>query len=193
VTETARYRVFVDDNSDPGSRYERGVFDSATAAISACREMIDRDLADLHQPGMSAEELYTRYRFDGRDPFIVPIDGEPEVVFSAWRYAEERAAAICGKVPAPPDDATAQEADDEPSFWTVAAKHPFVMRLSRTTGAEFYNRRTLAWHRWRGPIPPCARMVTRAVAWKWMCSEALGLDFGTVEPPFREWPEPASG
>lgn len=95
------------------------------------------------------------------------------------------------------DDAPAEapaapiESGDEPSFWTVAAKFPFVMRMS-SAGAEFYNRRTGRWHRWPGEFPPCARMVTKADAWRWLRHQALALDFGTIDPPYRDWPAPAS-
>jgi hypothetical protein len=92
---TARYRVFVEENRDPESRYEKGIFDSADAAVAVCRQMVDADLADLHQPGMTAEALFYLFRLDGRDPWIVPLDGAPGVAFRGWDYAEARAAAIC--------------------------------------------------------------------------------------------------
>ncbi len=94
----ASYRVLVDENAhfmDADERWELGTFDTAEAAISACKRMVDEDLRELRKPGMTAAELIERYRSFGDDPFIVPINGAPPVEFSAWDYAEERATAIC--------------------------------------------------------------------------------------------------
>lgn len=190
----AAYVVMVDENShylDRDERWTRGSYATAEEALAECRRMVDDDLAETYRPGMTAEQLLTGYYADGRDPFVVPRGDAEFVRFSGWEYAEDRAPVICGEAPVMPAEGVAQEPDGEPSFWTVAAKHPFVMRLSPTTGAEFYNRRTGRWHRWPGPVPPCVRMVTKAAAWKWLRSEALGLDFGTLDRDHRDWPEPA--
>jgi len=98
---------------------------------------------------------------------------------------EAEARQIMDEAPAP------AVSDDAPSFWVVLAKYPFVIRGS-AAGAHFFNRRTGRWHEWPGSIPPCVHLVSQADAWKWLRSEALGLDFGTVERPWREWPEPAT-
>ena len=194
---TAAYVVMVDENShylDRDERWTRGSYATAEEALAECRRIIDADLAELHQPGMAAEQLITGYRASGRDPFIIPRDGAEFVAFSGWTYAEQRAAAICGEAPAATDEpAAAIESDNEPSFWTVAAKYPFLMRLSPETGAEFFNRRTQRWHRWPGQVPPCVRIVSRATAWEWLRHEALGLDFGTLDRDHRDWPEAAGG
>jgi hypothetical protein len=92
------YRVIVDENfhyMDSDERWELGVFDTAQEALAACRRMVDHDLMGIHKPGMSVADLMARYQAFGDEPFIVPIDGAPAVEFSAWHYAEERAAAIC--------------------------------------------------------------------------------------------------
>jgi hypothetical protein len=93
---TAKYRVMVDQNFDPEERWTLGTFATADEALSACRRIVDEDLGQIHKPGMSAAELIERYRTFGDDPFIVPIDGAPAVDFSAWDYAEQRAAKVCG-------------------------------------------------------------------------------------------------
>jgi hypothetical protein len=91
------YRVYVDDNYDyMEGRYTLGEFDSADAALAACKRIVDECLASHHEPGMHAGALITLYRMFGDDPWIAPLDGAPAVEFSAWRYAEERAAVICG-------------------------------------------------------------------------------------------------
>jgi hypothetical protein len=99
VTARARYRVWVDENShyqDPESRWTLGTFDTADAALAACRKMVDDDLMNLHRPGMAADALLAGYRALGDDPFVVPISGAAAVEFSAWTYAEEMCRAICG-------------------------------------------------------------------------------------------------
>jgi hypothetical protein len=67
-----RYKVVVDDNfhyQDPDERREQGV-----------------------------ESLYDRFTSFGDDPSIVVIDGtDDRATFSAWSYAKERCAVICGE------------------------------------------------------------------------------------------------
>ncbi len=96
-----RYQVMVDDNfhyQDPEERREQGVYATLEEAIAACREIVDRSLAEEHRPGASAEALLDRYASFGDDPFIVVLDGlDARAAFSAWRYAEERARAICAE------------------------------------------------------------------------------------------------
>src|SRR5438105_905972 len=42
-------------------------------------------------PGTTATELYELYIAFGPDPFVVPLDpNDPDVKFSAWRYAKEQ-------------------------------------------------------------------------------------------------------
>jgi hypothetical protein len=88
--------------------------------------------------------------------------------------------------------AMAAPKDDAATFMKVCAKHSFIIRLS-TGEAEFFNRRTLRWHPWPGPIPPCARPVSKAVAWTSIYQDTRHLDFGTLDRPWREWPAPAAG
>jgi hypothetical protein len=94
----SRYKVLVDDNfdyMDQDKRYEHGVFPTAEAAIAACKRIVDRNLHDFMQPGMTAPELYDAYTGYGDDPFIVCVNAEDEPVgFSAWDYAEERSRLI---------------------------------------------------------------------------------------------------
>jgi hypothetical protein len=90
----SRYKVLVDDNfdyMDQDKRYERGVFPTAEEAISACKSIVDSNLNDFMQPGMTASELYDAYTGFGDDPFIVCVNADDEPVrFSAWDYAKER-------------------------------------------------------------------------------------------------------
>jgi hypothetical protein len=94
----SRYKVIVDDNfdyMDLDKRYERGVFLTAAEAISACKRIVDSNLTDFMQPGMTASELYNAYTGFGDDPFIVCVNaGDEPVRFSAWEYAEERSRLI---------------------------------------------------------------------------------------------------
>jgi hypothetical protein len=96
-----RYKVLVDDNfhyMEEDARYERGTYDTPAAAVAECRAMVDGWLQHEYQAGTTAEALYEHYTSFGEDPFIVVIDGtDAAAKFSAWTYAKERCAAICGK------------------------------------------------------------------------------------------------
>ena len=88
------YTVLVDDNfhyMDARHRWTLGVFDTLDEALAACRRIVDEDLANLHEPGMSGQELFERYCMFGEDPFVF----DPGVEFSAWDYAREQAEALC--------------------------------------------------------------------------------------------------
>ncbi len=95
-----RYKVMVDDNfhyMEEDARYELGSYDTLDAAVAECRALVDRWLQDQYKPGVTAEALYEHYTGFGEDPFIVVIDGtDANAKFSAWTYAKERCAAICG-------------------------------------------------------------------------------------------------
>jgi hypothetical protein len=80
---------------DSDARWTAGEFETTEAALAKCREMIEEDLAHLHQLGMNAAELFARYKDFGDDPFIVSLGDAEPVEFSAWDYAERRSVQIC--------------------------------------------------------------------------------------------------
>lgn len=91
------YTVFVDDNfhyQDQDARTLHGRFETAQAALAACQKIVDDCLLHLHKPGMTGVEMFEAYTGFGDDPFII-AEGAPEVEFSAWTYAEQRAGEIC--------------------------------------------------------------------------------------------------
>jgi hypothetical protein len=98
-----QYKVLVADNyhyGDPDDRYEHGIFDTLDAALAACRTIVETSLSELHAPGMSAGELYHRYRLFGADPFIVSVgpaapNEATEPPFSAWDYAQQQTKRLC--------------------------------------------------------------------------------------------------
>jgi hypothetical protein len=96
----ARYKIVVADNfhyQEEDHNTEHGTTESYENAVAACRALVDRSLARLYKPGMTAAELYDHYTSFGDDPFVVALGGAPMgEKFSAWTYAEERCAAICG-------------------------------------------------------------------------------------------------
>ena len=99
MSEAGRYVVRVDENSaymDRDASWTRGTYATVDDALAECRRMVDADLAELHQPGMSSAELIASYREFGRDPFVIALGNAPPTAFSAWDYAERRAVAICG-------------------------------------------------------------------------------------------------
>jgi hypothetical protein len=90
------YKVLIDDNfhyMEEDARIAHGEFETLEGAIEACRSIVDRCLEDAYTPGMSAEELYKAYVAFGEDPWISGCEGRP---FSAWDYAKQRCAEICG-------------------------------------------------------------------------------------------------
>lgn len=92
-----KYTVLVDDNydyMDESRRYGAGSFKTFDAAIDACKRIVDGSLRDCHEPGMTADELYGRYKMFGEDPFIKTDDPSVES-FSAWDYAKARCSEIC--------------------------------------------------------------------------------------------------
>jgi hypothetical protein len=97
----ASYKVLVYDNNDYGDESEcthYGVFPSAEEAIAKSKKIIDDDLKAMFKPGTSAADLYQLYICWGPDPVVVPLDpSDPEVAFSAWRYAKERCRDIVTK------------------------------------------------------------------------------------------------
>ncbi len=95
--EEKAYRVFIDDNfhyMDEEYRTFYGKFDTCEEATRVCMYFVNESLRDLYQPGMTAEALFQRYRDFGEDPFIRSSDQPCR--FSAWTYAKERCAEICG-------------------------------------------------------------------------------------------------
>lgn len=96
-TTVGKFTVLVDDNyhyMDESERRFAGTFDAFEVAVARCKDIVDASLRDCHEPGMTASELFGRYKMFGEDPFIKtddPVGGS----FSAWEYAEEKAKEIC--------------------------------------------------------------------------------------------------
>jgi hypothetical protein len=94
----SQYKVMVDDNfhyMEEDERREFGTFDTAEAAIAACRKLVDESLAEEYRPGMTATQLYDRYTSFGDEPFVVAPSGAAKVDFSARDYARSRVEALC--------------------------------------------------------------------------------------------------
>jgi hypothetical protein len=92
------YFVFTEENEhymDEGSRRRHGEYATREEALAAARAIVDRDLAEMYRPGMSAESLYMSYKRYGTDAYVVPDDVEDR--FSAWDYAGERSREICAE------------------------------------------------------------------------------------------------
>jgi hypothetical protein len=91
-----KYTLLYDDNfhfMDEGERDLIGEFDSAEEAIAAAKQIVDRDLRDAYESGMTADELYDHYTSFGSDPFIRSDDRACH--FSAWDYAKMRCQELC--------------------------------------------------------------------------------------------------
>ena len=78
--------------------------------LASCRELIDRFLAEVYRPGMSPNELFTRYRYEGPDPYIryeerggsEYFTSSMAVSFNALGYAEIACRSLCGQEPGEP-------------------------------------------------------------------------------------------
>lgn len=91
-----KYKVCVDDNfhyMDESARYTHGEFETAEAAISAARAIVDEFLLSAFKPGMTPGQLYAAYTGFGEDPFIVSDDETCK--FSAWSYSGQRSVQLC--------------------------------------------------------------------------------------------------
>jgi hypothetical protein len=90
----ARYNIVSIDNGQVahgGARVDRGDFDSAEAAVSRAKELVDQALAQLGDVA-SAHDLMTQYMRRGSE--VPMIYGEPRVAFHAYQYAREKANAM---------------------------------------------------------------------------------------------------
>jgi hypothetical protein len=81
---------------DEDERWEYGTFATPEEALAACRKLVDEWLALNHKPGITADALLSQYKSFGDDPYIIAPYEAQGVAFSAWDYARERAAALCG-------------------------------------------------------------------------------------------------
>jgi len=91
------YKVIVADNfhyQDREEEYLAGTFEVSYKALVEARRIVDISLTNAFRPGMTAEALYEAYTMFGEDPYIVPINGAPDVSFSAWDYARWKAPEI---------------------------------------------------------------------------------------------------
>ncbi|MGH7563267.1 MAG: hypothetical protein ACREK5_02455 [Gemmatimonadota bacterium] len=89
------YEVVVADNyhyQDEEYECPAGRFRTWEEAMKRCMEIVDESLRHLHEPGISAEQLWNQYVMFGEDPFIVPAGDER---FSAWEYARDQCAELC--------------------------------------------------------------------------------------------------
>lgn len=88
-----KYTVLVDDNyhyMNEEYRYTLGVFDTKEEALQAAKSIVDSFLLEYYKPGTTAESLYNGYVGFGEDPWGSGLG------FSAWTYAKQRCAEICG-------------------------------------------------------------------------------------------------
>ena len=94
------FEVIVDDNfhyMDETERYVLGSFETFEAALDAAKRIVDEYLASAYRPGITVEELYESYTSFGEDPFIRSAEAQAGAgAFSAWSYAKERCAILCG-------------------------------------------------------------------------------------------------
>jgi hypothetical protein len=92
------YVVKVDENGrhmDEDARWTLGQFETFDEAEAACRRLVNDCLAEAFEPGMTMAALVNAYKLFGDDPFIV-TEAELLRPFSAWAYAQHRAAEMCG-------------------------------------------------------------------------------------------------
>lgn len=74
-------------------------------ALQLCRILVDTFLAANILPGMSGDELFTLYRKQGPDPYILCHSGDYSRMpcyFNAWYYAETACRKQCGEPPGEP-------------------------------------------------------------------------------------------
>jgi hypothetical protein len=87
------FTVIIADNfhyMDESEHHKHGEYETYEAAVTACKAIVDRVIADSYKKGMSADDLYQSYMMFGDDPFIVPTPKGAH--FSAWEYAKQNCA-----------------------------------------------------------------------------------------------------
>jgi hypothetical protein len=92
------FTIVIADNfhyMDESAYMTHGYFETLDAAIAAARDIVDQWLGATYKPGMTSDELYQQYMLFGEDPFVRGPEVRAET-FSAWTYAEQRCAALCG-------------------------------------------------------------------------------------------------
>jgi hypothetical protein len=85
--------VFYDENGayqNLEARSHAGRFATADDVIAECQRMVDADLDEVREPGMSGSAVLIRWQMWGRDPFIRADEGEQAPEWSAWKYAATR-------------------------------------------------------------------------------------------------------
>ena len=95
VPHMARYSVVSIDNETigRGGRSEsRGEFESAEAALSRAKELVDAALLEHFPAASSVHELMDKYMREGSE--VPMIYGEPRLEFHAYRYAREKATSL---------------------------------------------------------------------------------------------------
>ena len=90
--KTDTYTVYIADNFN-GERFSPYEYSTAEEALNVCKRNVDSYLEEDYKPGMTGEDLLTRYKRFGEDPWV-QSEG---VHFSAWQYAEKRCKEICGE------------------------------------------------------------------------------------------------
>ena len=91
------YKIIVADNfhyQDQDEEHVAGIFEDGDSALAEAHRIVDASLTNALRPGMTAEALYEAYTMFGEDPYVVPINGAPDVSFSAWDYARWKAPEI---------------------------------------------------------------------------------------------------
>ena len=87
------FTVLVADNYDyQSAAYVDSHHPDIESALAQCRDIVDRCLAECHQPGESAQGLFETYKLYGDDPYL---EGSDTPAFSAWDYARLRALVMC--------------------------------------------------------------------------------------------------
>jgi hypothetical protein len=95
------FRLMVADNfhcMDKDESYEQGTYPTLGAAIEAAQQIVEQHLLRGYAPGVTATELWDRYRHFGEDPYLAPHQSTRALstpVFSAWTYAKQRCEEIC--------------------------------------------------------------------------------------------------
>lgn len=94
----AGFRVYVDDNyhyMDQDEQWILGVFDTEADAVAAAKSLVTKSVTSMHESGMSAGEVFARYKMFGDDPFIVG-EGHDRRSFHAWDFAQSESNRLFG-------------------------------------------------------------------------------------------------
>lgn len=85
-----KYIVYTEDYfrfMDEDCRFKYGEYETIEDATDVCRKIVEEDIKDMYEDGMSEKDLVIHYHHHGRDAWIF---GAGEALFSSKDYFHKK-------------------------------------------------------------------------------------------------------